>query len=102
MLTGAQPLDRLAGVWAAGRVVLATSRTPPQGAAQASGAPLLQARLAEIARFDIEPKVRWRAACIIERLEGELRASWSRPVAMSGAGSGVSTESIGSGEGASR
>lgn len=101
MLTGAQPLDRLAGVWAAGRVVLATS-TASQGAAHAAGAPLLQARLAEIARFDIEPKVRWRAACIIERLEGELRASWSRPVAMSGAGSGVSSESIGSGEGASR
>lgn len=79
MLTGAQPLDRLAGVWAAGRVVLATSRAPASQSAGA-GAPLLQARLAEIARFDIEPKVRWRASCIIERLEGELRAAWSRPV----------------------
>lgn len=81
MLTGAQPLDRLAGVWAAGRVVLATSRASAmQGAG--TGAPLLQARLAEIARFDVEPKVRWRAACIIERLEGELRAAWSKPVPM--------------------
>lgn len=88
MLMGAQPLDRLAGVWAAGRIVLATSGASLARAARAgahpagAGAPLLQARLAEIARFDVEPKVRWRAACIIERLEGELRAAWSGPVTM--------------------
>lgn len=79
MLTAEQPLDRLAGVWAAGRVVLATSRASASPQGLSAGAPVLQARLAEIARFDIEPKVRWRASCVIERLEGDIRAAWSVP-----------------------
>ncbi len=90
MLTSTTAMDRLAGTWAAGRIVLregnqslagrgVRARLVSLGAHDSQAqTQVLQAKLAELARFDTEPKVRWRAACVIERVEGDLRARWSR------------------------
>lgn len=82
MIRSASMPDRLAGVWAAGRVASRCARraaivrtaTPEEARAHT-----LRAQLTEVARLDVEPKVRWRAACAVSRLEGDLRARWSTP-----------------------